>query len=252
MDPVLKVNGLKKSYGDTQILKGIDLQVNRGDVISIIGPSGTGKSTLLRCINLLEEPTEGTIQIGEDIIEAIPNIKKPRIYDKKIAKVRARVGMVFQQFNLWPHKSVIDNITMAPMLVNGETKEVAYEKAKKMLALVKMDSKADVYPNNLSGGQQQRIAIARALAMEPDLLLFDEVTSALDPQLSAEVLEVMKNLAKQGKTMLVVTHEMSFAEKVANRVIFMDSGNILEDGTPEQVFHNTLEQKTKEFIAKAY
>lgn len=248
MNPVLKLVGLKKSYGETEVLKEINLEVNAGDVISIIGPSGTGKSTLLRCINLLEEPSAGTIYIGDSRVDALSSDKKPRLYDRQISKLRSQVGMVFQQYNLWPHLSVLENVTTSLVLVKKIPKAEAEKKAREMLKLVKMDDKALSYPNNLSGGQQQRIAIARALAMEPELMLFDEVTSALDPQLSAEVLEVMKSLANKGMTMLVVTHEMKFAEKVSNRVLFMDGGLIVEDGTPQQIFHETKEERTKQFL----
>lgn len=248
MEPVLVIEGLKKSFGDTEILKGIDLKVNKGDVIAVIGPSGTGKSTLLRCINLLEDPTEGVIHIGHSKFEASGNITKPPINNREKAKLRTKVGMVFQQFNLWPHMSVLQNIITSPMLVKGESKEVATQKAYEMLDLVKMKSKANNYPSNLSGGQQQRVAIARALTMEPDVMLFDEVTSSLDPQLSREVLEVMRGLATKGMTMLVVTHEMDFAEKVANRVLFMDGGVIVEDGSPQEVFRETKEERTKQFL----
>lgn len=248
MGVVLKLENLKKSYNDTEVLNEINLEVKKGDVISIIGPSGTGKSTLLRCINLLEEPTKGNIFIGNDKIETLKPNKKPRLFDKEIAKLRAQVGMVFQQYNLWPHMSVLENVMTAPIMVKGKSKEKAKNTAMKMLELVQMDNKAIEYPNNLSGGQQQRVAIARALAMEPELILFDEVTSALDPLLSAEVLEVMRDLAKQGMTMLVVTHEMNFAEKVSNRVIFMADGNIVEDGTPQQIFYEAKDERTKKFL----
>ncbi|MET3505296.1 amino acid ABC transporter ATP-binding protein [Halalkalibacter oceani] len=249
MEPLLKIEGLSKSYHDLEVLKGVDLTVNKGEVIAIIGPSGTGKSTLLRCINFLEEPTAGIVSIGEDKVESLPQHKKQRTFHPDITKLRTKVGMVFQHFNLWPHMSVLENVMEGPTLIKKKPKAEALEQAKYLLDLVKMGDKADQYPLSLSGGQQQRVAIARALAMEPELMLFDEVTSALDPQLVGEVLEVMTNLAKKGMTMLVVTHEMRFAENVATRVIFMNEGKIAEEGTPEKVFHNPDNPATKSFLS---
>ncbi|TDF98558.1 amino acid ABC transporter ATP-binding protein [Paenibacillus piri] len=251
MKPVLQIQGLRKSYGNHEILKGVDLSVNKGEVIAVIGPSGTGKSTMLRCINFLEEPTSGTIWIGDEKVDSLPPKAKARTYHPQITKLRTRVGMVFQQFNLWPHKSVLENIIEGPVLLKKIPKEEAIVKAKHLLQLVKLADKADHYPASLSGGQQQRVAIARSLAMEPELMLFDEVTSALDPQLVGEVLEVMTKLAQDGMTMLVVTHEMKFAENVSSRVLFMDGGVIAEQGTPEQVFRNTENERTRRFLSSA-
>jgi polar amino acid transport system ATP-binding protein len=249
MKPILKIEGLRKSYGPAEVLKGIDLTVYPGEVISIIGPSGTGKSTLLRCINLLEEPTQGTVYIGDEKLVALPPGSKNRTYHPKITHLRTRVGMVFQQFNLWPHKTVLENIIEAPILVKKMARDQAMEKALILLDLVKLKDKADKYPASLSGGQQQRVAIARAMAMDPEVMLFDEVTSSLDPQLVGEVLEVMNQLAKKGMTMLVVTHEMKFAENVSSRVIFMDSGVIAEEGVPQQIFKSSQHPRTREFLA---
>lgn len=248
LSSILKIKNLTKKFGDNTVLDKINFEVNKGDVIAIIGPSGTGKSTLLRSINLLEEPTGGSIIIKDNEIKSLPPNSKPRLYDKKIANLRKETGMVFQQYNLWPHMSVIDNLITAPMLVKKESKKIATQKAEEMLDLVQMREKMNVYPLNLSGGQQQRVAIAKALVMEPSVILFDEVTSALDPQLSREVLSVMIKLAKEGMTMIVVTHEMKFAEEVANRIIFMDNGKIIEDGPPNQIFHEPKEEKTKQFV----
>ncbi len=249
MNPILRIDGLRKSYGDLEILKGINLSVNKGEVIAVIGPSGTGKSTMLRCINFLEEPTSGTIYIGDEKVESVSKKAKPRTYRPQITKLRTRVGMVFQQFNLWPHKSVLENIIEGPVLLKRVPKSEAIEKAKVLLELVKMGDKANQYPMSLSGGQQQRVAIAKALAMEPELMLFDEVTSALDPQLVGEVLEVMTNLAQGGMTMLVVTHEMKFAENVSTRVLFMDGGVIAEEGSPQQIFKNAQNERTRQFLS---
>lgn len=249
MKPILQIHGLRKSYGNHEVLKGVDLSVGKGEVIAVIGPSGTGKSTMLRCINFLEEPSAGTIWVGEEKVESLPPKSKARTYHPQITRLRTQVGMVFQQFNLWPHKSVLENIIEGPVLLKNVTKEEAVEKAKRLLQLVKLGDKVDHYPTSLSGGQQQRVAIARALAMEPELMLFDEVTSALDPQLVGEVLEVMTNLAGAGMTMLVVTHEMKFAENVSSRVLFMEGGIIAEQGTPQQVFRNTQHERTKYFLS---
>jgi ABC-type polar amino acid transport system ATPase subunit len=251
MKPILQLQGLRKSYGDHEILKGVNLTVNKGEVIAVIGPSGTGKSTMLRCINFLEEPTSGTIWIGEEKVDSLPLKAKARTYHPQITRLRTRVGMVFQQFNLWPHKSVLENVIEGPVLLKNVPKKEAVTKAMHLLDLVKLGEKADQYPMSLSGGQQQRVAIARALAMEPELMLFDEVTSALDPQLVGEVLDVMTKLALDGMTMLVVTHEMKFAENVSSRVLFMDGGVIAEEGTPEQVFRNTQHARTQHFLSSA-
>ena len=238
---MIKISNLHKSFGDLHVLKGIDLQVNQGDIIAIIGPSGSGKSTLLHCINKLEEPTEGHIFIdNEDIMSPECNINA----------VRQKVGMVFQHFNLFPHKKVIENITLAPTLVKKVPMLNAVETAEKLLKKVGLEEKAGVYPNKLSGGQKQRIAIARALAMEPEVILFDEPTSALDPEMIKEVLDVMKDLAKEGMTMLIVTHEMGFAKNVANRLLFMDGGKIVEDTDPKTFFENPKSERAKEFLDK--
>ncbi|WP_410208862.1 amino acid ABC transporter ATP-binding protein [Fusobacterium sp.] len=238
---MIKIEDLHKSYGKLDVLKGITTDIKKGDIIAIIGPSGSGKSTFLRCINKLEEPTLGHIFInGEDIVSETVNINK----------IRQKVGMVFQHFNLFPHKSVLENITMAPMKLKNMTQEEAEKKAYNLLDKVGLKSKAEVYPNQLSGGQKQRIAIARALAMEPEIMLFDEPTSALDPEMIKEVLDVMRALADEGMTMLIVTHELGFAKNVANRVFFMDKGIILEDTTPEELFDNPKHDRTKEFLNK--
>ncbi len=238
---MIKISNLHKSFGDLHVLKGIDLQVNQGDIIAIIGPSGSGKSTLLHCINKLEEPTAGHIFIDNE------NIISPEC---NINAVRQKVGMVFQHFNLFPHKKVIENITLAPTLVKKVPMPKAIEAAEKLLKKVGLEEKAGVYPSKLSGGQKQRIAIARALAMEPEVILFDEPTSALDPEMIKEVLDVMKNLVKEGMTMLIVTHEMGFAKNVANRLLFMDGGKIVEDTDPKTFFENPKSERAKEFLDK--
>ena len=238
---MIEVKGLQKSFGDLEVLKNIDQHIEQGEKVVIIGPSGSGKSTFLRCLNLLEVPTGGDIYIdGERITDKNININH----------VREKMGMVFQQFNLFPHLSVLENITLAPMKVKKMDKADAEKKAYELLKKVGLADKADSYPGQLSGGQQQRIAIARALAMEPEIMLFDEPTSALDPEMVGEVLEVMKDLAKAGMTMVVVTHEMGFAREVGSRVLFMDGGYVLEDGTPEQVFTAPKSERTKEFLGK--
>ena len=225
----VKVENLKKSFGSLEVLKDINMEVKEGEVVCLIGPSGSGKSTFLRCLNKLEEPTGGVIIVDDyDLMAKTSDINK----------IRENIGMVFQQFNLFSHLSVLQNIMLAPVDRKRMTKEQAEEKAKKLLDRVGLLEKADVYPASLSGGQQQRVAIARALAMEPDIMLFDEPTSALDPEMVGEVLEVMKQLAAEGMTMVVVTHEMGFAREVADRVVFMDGGYIVEEGTPEEVFGN--------------
>lgn len=238
---MIKVSGLKKSFGDLEVLKGINQQVRKGEKIVLIGPSGSGKSTFLRCLNLLETPTEGEILIeGESITAPKTNVNK----------LREKMGMVFQHFNLFPHLSVIENITLAPIKVKKKNSSEANKKAIELLNIVGLSDKADSYPGQLSGGQKQRIAIARALAMEPDIMLFDEPTSALDPEMVGEVLEVMKNLANAGMTMVVVTHEMGFAREVASRVLFMDDGMVVEEGSPEKLFGDPQNQRTKDFLGK--
>ena len=238
---MIHVNNLHKSFGSNKVLKGIDEIIKKGEVVVVIGPSGSGKSTFLRCLNLLEEPTEGKIVFeGNNITDKNADINK----------IREKMGMVFQQFNLFPHKTVLENLTIAPINVKGKSKEKANKKAEELLKKVGLSEKADAYPASLSGGQKQRIAIARALAMEPDVMLFDEPTSALDPEMVGEVLNVMKDLAKEGMTMVVVTHEMGFAKEVGDRIIFMDEGKILEEGTPEEIFNNPKNARTKDFLSK--
>lgn len=237
----INVTNLKKSFGSNEVLKGIDLEVAEGEVVCIIGPSGSGKSTLLRCLNKLEEVTDGHVLIdGKDITEKTTDINE----------VREEIGMVFQHFNLFPHLSVMDNITLAPVELKRENKEAARVKAVELLETVGLSEKADAFPSSLSGGQKQRVAIARALAMNPEIMLFDEPTSALDPEMVGDVLEVMKKLAKQGMTMVVVTHEMGFAREVADRVIFMDGGVIVEEGPPSEIFHSPKEKRTQDFLRK--
>ena len=238
---MIRVSNLHKSFGKNDVLKGIDEHIEKGEVVVVIGPSGSGKSTFLRCLNLLEEPTSGKI-IFED----------NDITDKKvdINKIREKMGMVFQQFNLFPHKTVLENLTIAPIKVKGLSKAEAEKKAMELLERVGLSNKAKAYPSSLSGGQKQRIAIARALAMEPDVMLFDEPTSALDPEMVGEVLNVMKDLAKEGMTMVVVTHEMGFAREVGDRILFMDNGNIVEQGTPEEIFNNPKKERTREFLKR--
>ena len=237
----VKVEQLKKSFGSLEVLKGIDLEVKEGEVVCLIGPSGSGKSTFLRCLNKLEETTAGTVIVDDN------DITDPKC---NINKVRENIGMVFQQFNLFPHLNVLENIMLAPVDRKKLTKEEAKKTAERLLAAVGLAEKAGEYPPNLSGGQQQRVAIARALAMNPDIMLFDEPTSALDPEMVGEVLEVMKQLARDGMTMIVVTHEMGFAREVADRVIFMDGGYIVEQGTPEEVFGNPQNKRTQDFLNK--
>ncbi|MFD2616000.1 amino acid ABC transporter ATP-binding protein [Terrilactibacillus laevilacticus] len=238
---MIKVEQLKKSFGENEVLKNINVEVKSREVVVVIGPSGSGKSTFLRCINRLESITEGRIYIeGVDITDKTTDINQ----------VRTEVGMVFQQFNLFPHKTVIENIMLSPIKVRKVAKDQAREKGMELLRKVGLEDKANVYPDSLSGGQKQRIAIARALAMEPKIMLFDEPTSALDPEMVGEVLEVMKQLAKEGMTMIVVTHEMGFAREVGDRVIFMDGGYIVEENVPSEIFTNPKEERTKSFLSK--
>jgi glutamine transport system ATP-binding protein len=238
---MIKVKNLKKSFGENEVLKDISAEINHKEVVVVIGPSGSGKSTFLRCLNLLETVTSGDVEIeGVNITDKATNINK----------VRENVGMVFQQFNLFPHKTVLENITIGPIKVKKEDKEAAKENGLALLKKVGLLEKADVYPNSLSGGQKQRVAIARALAMKPSIMLFDEPTSALDPEMVGEVLEVMKQLAKEGMTMVVVTHEMGFAKEVGDRVIFMDGGFIVEENIPEELFDNPQHERTKAFLSK--
>ena len=238
---MIKIENLYKRFGKLEVLNGIDINVEKGEIIAIIGPSGSGKSTFLRCINRLEEPSEGKIFIdGENILSKETNINK----------IREKVGMVFQHFNLFPHKNVIKNITLAPIKIKNYSLELAEKKADKLLSKVGLLDKKYAFPNQLSGGQKQRIAIARALAMETEVMLFDEPTSALDPEMIKEVLDVMIELAREGMTMLIVTHEMGFAKNVATRILFMNDGKILEDEKPEEFFNNPKHSRTKEFLYK--
>jgi polar amino acid transport system ATP-binding protein len=238
---VIYVKDLHKSFGKNKVLKGIDERIKKGEVVVVIGPSGSGKSTFLRCLNLLEVPTSGQITFeGNDITAKTTNIDK----------MREKMGMVFQHFNLFPHKTVGENICLAPVKVKGLSKEEAKKITVSLLEKVGLLDKIDAYPASLSGGQKQRIAIARALAMQPDVMLFDEPTSALDPEMVGEVLTVMKDLAKEGMTMVVVTHEMGFAREVGDRILFMDGGKIIESGTPEEVFKNPKNSRTIDFLSK--
>ncbi len=239
--PLIKTVDLVKSFGNFNAIDGISEEIYKGEVVVIIGPSGSGKSTFLRSLNLLEKPTSGKIFFeGADITGK----------DVDINKHRQKMGMVFQHFNLFPHKSVLSNITMAPIALKGLSKEEANKKAMELLKTVHLEEKADSYPSKLSGGQKQRIAIARALAMEPDVMLFDEPTSALDPEMVGEVLEIMRDLAKQGMTMVVVTHEMGFAKEVASRVLFVNKGRVLEQNSPQEFFNNPKDERLKDFLSK--
>ncbi|RQD68823.1 MAG: amino acid ABC transporter ATP-binding protein [Tindallia sp. MSAO_Bac2] len=238
---MIKIKNLHKKFGDLHVLKGIDDEVRQGEVVVVIGPSGSGKSTFLRCLNLLEQPTEGEI-----VFNGV-SITDPR---NNINKQREKMGMVFQQFNLFPHMSVMDNIILAPMEVKGMKKEEAKDTAYKLLKRIGLADKEKAYPNQLSGGQKQRIAIARALAMSPQVMLFDEPTSSLDPEMVGEVLDVIKELASEGMTMVVVTHEMGFARQVASRVLFMDDGLIVEQNTPQAIFNEPKHPRTKDFLGK--
>ena len=240
-DAVIRVRGLKKDFDKLSVLKGIDVDIHKGDVVCVIGASGSGKSTFLRCLNLLENPTGGTIEF------AGVNLTGAKV---DLDLHRQKMGMVFQQFNLFPHLTVLDNLTLAPVLLKKMTKAEAEAKASELLERVGLADRADAYPNQLSGGQKQRVAIVRALCMDPEVMLFDEPTSALDPEMVGEVLDVMKSLAKKGMTMIVVTHEMGFAKEVSNRVLFMDEGVIAEDATPEELFSNPKCERLQSFLAK--
>lgn len=237
---MIEVKNLEKSFGKNHVLRGINETINEGEVVCIIGPSGSGKSTFLRCLNLLEQPTSGEVILDGEKINAP---------DRDIDKIREKLGMVFQNFNLFPHMSVLDNITMAPIKVKGQARGEAEAEARRLLDVVGLLDKAEAYPSSLSGGQKQRVAIARALAMKPEIMLFDEPTSALDPEMVGEVLTVMKQLAEDGMTMVIVTHEMGFAREVADRVLFIDGGVILEQGTPEEIFGNPQNERTQTFLS---
>jgi polar amino acid transport system ATP-binding protein len=246
-EPVLKLEGIHKRFGELEVLRGIDLEIARGEVVCVLGPSGSGKSTLLRCINVLEPPEEGEIFLeGRDICRGEDAPSGEAGYELDF--VRQRVGIVFQQFNLFPHRTVLENVTMAQEKVLGRSKQEAREKGAALLERVGLAEKLDEYPERLSGGQQQRVAIARALAMDPHVMLFDEVTSALDPELVKEVLDVMRELAAEGMTMIVVTHELGFARDVGDRVVFMDDGQIVEQGPPAQVLDSPREGRTQKFL----
>lgn len=238
---MIEVKNLKKSFGDLDVLKGISKEIERGEVVVIIGPSGSGKSTFLRCLNRLEDITDGEVFLDGEQINS---------HKVDINKIRQKMGMVFQHFNLFPHLTIKENITLAPIKLGKLSKEEAEKKAMDLLETVGLSDKADAYPIQLSGGQKQRVAIARALAMDPEVMLFDEPTSALDPEMVGEVLDVMKALAKSGMTMVIVTHEMGFAKEVGTRVMFMDDGVVMEDGTPEEVFNNPKCDRTRDFLSK--
>lgn len=238
---MIKVKNLHKKFGDLMVLDGIDEHILQGEVVVVIGPSGSGKSTFLRCLNLLEEVTDGEIYVDDQLINA------PKV---NVNKIRQKMGMVFQQFNLFPHLTIMENITLAPVLLKKMSKPEAVKRGQELLERVNLAEKADAYPAQLSGGQKQRVAIARALAMNPEIMLFDEPTSALDPEMVGEVLDVMKDLAKSGMTMVIVTHEMGFAREVASRVLFIDQGKVMESGTPEEVFNNPKNERAKLFLSK--
>lgn len=239
--PLIQVKGLCKQFGDLKVLENINVDIHKGDVVFVVGPSGSGKSTFLRCLNRLEESTAGHIYVeGTDITD-------PKV---DIDRHRQKMGMVFQQFNLFPHLTIMDNITLAPVLLKKMTKEEAVKRGQELLERVNLGEKANAYPAQLSGGQKQRVAIARALAMDPEIMLFDEPTSALDPEMVGEVLDVMKDLARLGMTMVIVTHEMGFAREVASRVLFIDQGVVMESGTPDEIFNNPQNERTKNFLSK--
>ncbi len=238
---MITVKNLHKSFGNVDVLTGIDEHISKGEVVVVIGPSGSGKSTFLRCLNLLEQPTDGEIYIDDELITSAK---------ADVNKIRQKMGMVFQQFNLFPHLTIMENITLAPVKLKKMTKQEAIKIGEELLERVGLSEKANSYPSQLSGGQKQRVAIARALAMQPEIMLFDEPTSALDPEMVGEVLDVMKDLAKSGMTMVVVTHEMGFAAEVGTRLLFMDQGIVMEQGTPEEIFSNPKNERTKSFLSK--
>lgn len=239
---MLKVTNLQKNFGDLEVLKGINLEIQKGEVVALIGPSGSGKSTLIRCLNLMENPSAGEVYFKEQLVN------EDKLIEKNVDQLRQKVGMVFQHFNLFPHLTVKQNITLAPVKLNKMSQQEADKKAEELLTKVGLLDKKDVYPNKLSGGQKQRVAIARALAMEPEVMLFDEPTSALDPEMVKEVLLVIQSLAQEGLTTVIVTHEMNFAKRVASRVLFLADGNIVEQGTPEEIFENPQMDRTKQFL----
>ena len=252
--PMITIKDLHKSFGNLKVLSGVDILVDTGEVVVVIGPSGSGKSTLLNCINFLEPFEAGTIRIDEEWVGYTVNEKSERIRqpETQINRMRTRVGMVFQQFNLFPHMTALQNIVEAPVQVLKKSQEEATERARDLLKKVDLSAKEDSYPAELSGGQQQRVAIARSLAMEPRVMLFDEVTSALDPELVGEVLEVIRDLAREGMTMMIVTHEMEFARDVAGRAVFMDQGQIVEQGIPADLFGNPKHDRTKSFLSRLH
>ncbi|MDC1340412.1 ABC transporter ATP-binding protein [Oceanospirillaceae bacterium] len=254
MTLALSISDLHKSFNQNEVIKGMSLDANKGDVISLVGASGSGKSTFLRCINLLETPNSGEVRVDGELIEMKTNSKGNRMPadQKQVDRIRTKLGMVFQSFNLWSHMTILQNVTEAPIHVLGQTKAEANEKAMLLLEKVGIADKAHQYPDHLSGGQQQRAAIARALAMDPEVMLFDEPTSALDPELVAEVLKVMRQLAAEGRTMIVVTHEMTFAREVSSKVVFLHQGMIEEQGTPEEVFQNPKSERCRQFLASSY
>ncbi len=248
---MVKLLNIHKYFGDVKAVDGVDLEVQPGEVVSIIGPSGSGKSTLLRCINQLESVNFGRVEIeGQPIVEVNDNDHKTHFDKHKVLSAQKKLGMVFQHFNLFPHKTVLGNVIEAPLVVNKENRKTAVERAEKLLERVGLADKSDAYPSQISGGQKQRVAIARALGMEPDILLCDEPTSALDPELVGEVLAVLRDLAHAHMTMLVVTHEMAFAREISDRVIFMDQGKVLEDASPEKIFKNPEHPRIRDFISK--
>ncbi len=249
MNPLVKIVDLHKSFGALEVLRGVNIEVDKGEKLSIIGPSGSGKTTLLRCINYLEKPTAGHIYVADKLIgEKQSNGKFVHLSDRELAKERAEIGFVFQRFNLFPHLTALGNVTVAPRRVLGLQKQDAQELAEAMLEKVGLAHKAEEYPERLSGGQQQRVAIARVLAMQPKLMLFDEATSALDPELIGEVQTVIRDLADEGHTMIIVTHEINFAEEISDRVIFMDGGSIVEEGPPREIFSNPTRERTRAFL----